>query len=385
MKLLYLHSGEIGSGKANATQVLHMCSAFARLGVDVTLALPGSNADIVRENIISQIGKEPQFKVKTFRKTTVCGRMSMVGGYLGINKLLKSAKTDFCFARNFVFLNAPLSQNIPAVFEAHNSFIHHNHFLNAIWMRNFIRNCGHPKLIKFIGISNALTDFWIKAGVPERKALALHDAVDVQQYAVVEDQVSMREILGLPKEKKIVIYTGSLYKDRGIESIHELAKIFQEVLFVVVGGPKDRKDLYLRISKDLGLSNMLFTGYVSHYKVKQYLFAADVLLMIWSRKVPTINYCSPLKTFEYMAAERIIVGHAFPTILEVLKDGEHAYLANPDSFDDLHEKMTLALNEEYPSPMAIRARALVMKEYTWEARARSILFPLSHLPNYDFL
>lgn len=31
MKLLYLHSGEIDSGMANAVQPLHMCSAFAQL------------------------------------------------------------------------------------------------------------------------------------------------------------------------------------------------------------------------------------------------------------------------------------------------------------------------------------------------------------------
>ena len=373
MKLLYLHSGDIDSYVAPIVQVLHMCSAFARLGVDVTLALPGSDVDKVRRNITAQIGETPPFKVETFHKITVCGRLSMVGGYLGAAKLLKSARIDCCFVRNSVFLNAPLKHNIPTVFEAHNSFIHKHPVWNAFWRRNLIRNSQHPKLIKFIGISSVLTDLWIKAGVPKEKALALHDAVDARQYAVVEDQKPMRKTLGLPANKKIVAYTGSLYKDRGIESILKLAKIFKDVLFVVVGGPEDKKNLYQEMSKDLGLSNMLFTGYVSHQKVKQYLFAADVLLMIWSRQVPTINYCSPLKMFEYMAAERIIVGHAFPTILEVLKDGEDAYLADPDSFDDLRRKMALALNEEYPSPMAKKARALAMKQHTWQARARAIL------------
>lgn len=373
MKLLYLNSGEIDSGMANAVQVLHMCSAFARLGVDVTLALPGSDAGKVRETITAQLGEGPPFKVVAFRKITVCGRLSMVGGCLGARKLLKSVKTDCCFVRNPVLLNTPLKYNIPTVFEAHNSFVHSNPVWNAFWKRNLIRNSKHPKLIKFIGISSVLTDFWIKAGVPKEKGLALHDAVDDRQYAVVEDQESACQALGLPIDKKIVAYIGSLYKDRGIESILELAKIFQDVLFVVVGGPEDKKDLYQEMSKDLGLSNMLFTGHVSHQKVKQYLFAADVLLMIWSRQVPTMNYCSPLKVFEYMAAERIIVGHAFPTILEVLTDGEDAYLADPDSFDDLREKMTLALHEDYPAPMAKKARALVMKKYTWEGRARALL------------
>ena len=358
---------------ANAVQVLHMCSAFARLGVDVTLALPGPNPDKVRKNIIAQLGGAPPFNVETFHKITACGRLNMVGGYLGVRKLLKSANSDCCFVRNFVFLNASLKCNIPTVFEAHNANIHKNRYLNAFWTRNLIRNSKHSKLVKFIGISGALRDFWVKAGVPKEKTLALHDAVDGRQYSAMEEQKPMRQMLGLSLDKKIVTYAGSLYRDRGIETILELAKSFREVLFIVVGGPEDRKRLYQSMCKDRGISNISFTGHVRHQKVKQYLVAADVLLMIWSRRVPTINYCSPLKMFEYMAAGRIIVGHAFPTILEVLKDGQNAYLASPDSFEDLREKLSSSLHETYPSAMAKRAKELVMKQYTWQARVRAIL------------
>jgi len=378
MRLLYLHHNEIDSGFANALQVLHMCSAFARMGVDVTLALPGSDVDMVYRNITAQLGETPSFKVETFRRVTVLGKLRIVGGYLGVRKLLESAKVDCCFVRAAAFLNAPLKRNIPTVFEAHNSFMHKNLVSNAFWKRNLIRNSKHPKLIRFIGISSALMDFWIKAGVPEEKGLVLHDAVDARQYSVVEERAAMRKTLGFPANKKIVAYAGSLYKNRGIENIPELAKRFREVLFVVVGGPEESKRLYEEMCKGRGISNIVFTGRVSHQEVKQYLFAADVLLMIWSRRVPTINYCSPLKMFEYMAAERVIVGHAFPTILEVLKDGEHAHLANPDSFDDLCEKMASALNEEYPNEMAKRAREMALSRYTWEARVKAILTYLAN-------
>lgn len=378
MKLLYLHNYGVDSGFANVLQVLHMCSAFARLGVDVTLALPGSDVEKVRKNISAQLGETAPFKVETFRKIIAFGRLSMVGGYLGVRKLLESAKVDCCFVRNPVILNAPLKHNIPTVYEEHRSCIHKNLVWNTFWKRNLIRNSKRPKLIKFIGISGALTDFWIKAGVPEEKTLALHDAVDARQYAVVEERAPMRKTLGLAADKKIVAYAGSLYKDRGIERILELAKRFREVLFVVVGGPDESRRLYEEMCKGRGISNIVFTGRVSHQKVKQYLFAADVLLMIWSCQVPTINYCSPLKMFEYMAAERIIVGHAFPTILEVLKNGEHAYLADPNSFDDLCKALGMALRQSYPNTMAKKARELAINKYNWQARAKVIL---AHLGN----
>jgi glycosyltransferase involved in cell wall biosynthesis len=383
MKLFYLHSGKIDSGMANSVQVLQMCAAFARLGLEVTLALPDSdNAKALEKYISLQLGEAAKFNVVTFRQITICGRLEMMGGYLGVKRLLKTEKMDCCYVRNPVFLNAPLKYNIPTVFESHNSFIHGNKFLDVLWTRNLIHNSQHPKLVKFIGISGALTDYWVKAGVPKEKGLALHDAVNACQYEVVEDQEPLRQALALPLNQKIVVYAGSLYQDRGIERILDLAKIFENVLFVVVGGPEDRKQIYLDMCRAGNISNIMFTGHVVHQEVSKYLHAADVLLMIWSKQVPTINYCSPLKMFEYMAAERIIVGDAFPTILEVLKDGETAYLADPDSFDDLRNKLTLALNEEYPNVMAKKARALAMNNYTWDERVRTILPILEASINY---
>jgi glycosyltransferase involved in cell wall biosynthesis len=73
-----------------------------------------------------------------------------------------------------------------------------------------------------------------------------------------------------------------------------------------------------------------------------------VLLALWSKKVPTINYCSPLKIFEYMASGRIMVAHGFPTIKEVIKHNKNGLLARPDDFNDLVEKRELHYTTQTP-------------------------------------
>jgi glycosyltransferase involved in cell wall biosynthesis len=373
VKLLYLHSGEIDSGMANAVQVVHMCSAFVRAGIEVRLAVPGTDAEAARRTIAAQTGHPPEFDLLTFRKRTVFGRLQMIGGYLGVKRLLAAEPADVCFVRNPVFLNAPLLAGIPTVFEAHNASIHRNAAMNAFWKRRLIGNARHEMCVAFVSISQALTDFWVRSGVPETKTLALHDAVDAQHFAEMEERQSARRALGLPEDRKTVVYTGSLYQDRGIENILELAETFSDPLFVVVGGPEDRRELYQALCRRRGITNVLLTGRVPHKDVRRYLFAGDVLLMLWSRDVPTIEYCSPLKTFEYMAAGRIIVGHGFPTIREVLTDGEDAFLADPDSLADLRLKLAAALERSYPDPMAENARSLAFSRYTWDARVRTIL------------
>lgn len=376
MKLLYLHDSPISSEKANIIQALHMCYAFSGLGHDVTLAIPNSGHNQVSINklIAYKMNKEITFSVQTYPKITVKGRFLKFGGLPGITRILKNHYVDCCIVRNPVIINAAIKNDIPTIFESHNFLLHNRYkIIDFILKKNLIKNSRSEKLIKFVTISNALAEIWKSCGVPAEKVIALHDGVDSDSFAVIHDKCKSREKLGLPLHKKIVIYAGSLYPNRGIENILKLSRHFPRAYFLILGGPEERKKYYIEICTDQNIKNIDFTGYIPYHKVKNYLFAADVLLMIWTKEVKTINYCSPLKMFEYMAAGRIIVGHAFPTIKEVLTDGDTAYLVDPDSFQELWEKMKRALNDSYPSEMAKRARILALKEYTWSKRASKIL------------
>ena len=376
MKLLFLHDAALDSGRANAIQVLHMCHAFAQWGQDVTLAVPASRAmrrhELLKE-AAAQIGKAVEFKIVPYRKCTVAGRFTMIGGCLGASCLLKRVQPDCCLTRNPIYLNLILQRGLRTVFESHNSILHDNHFLNRAFSRNLLRNGRRNGLVGFIAISQNLADFWIKAGIPRQKTLVLHDGVDVESYQPAPDVQLLRRQLRLPLDRKIVTYTGSFYPDREIEKILLLAQANPQTFFVLVGGPNENSARFADLASQLRITNITFPGRVSHARVKDYLFAADVLLMVWSRKVRTINYCSPLKVFEYMAAGRTIVGHRFPTICEVLSDGKNALLADPDSFDDLKGKLTQAISMPTNNSLAQAARKLAFDKYSWNSRASQIL------------
>ena len=95
--------------------------------------------------------------------------------------------------------------------------------------------------------------------------------------------------------------------------------------------------------------------------------------MIWSKDVPTINYCSPMKVFEYMSSGNLIVGHGFITIKEILTDGKNAYLADPDSYHELSAKLKIALNEIGQTDIGLKARRLAKANYSWDKRAKTII------------
>ena len=379
MKLLYLHNTSLDSEKANIIQVLYMCDCFSRLGVDITLAVPTGNkyfseSDAV-EDVARIVGKRPTFPIKCFPSYAWGKRFKGIGAYYAVKTLLREYRdVDVCFVRSIFLARLALAQGFKVIYESHGSVLNTwCKLLNCAYTRSLLRDASHEKLLLFIAISQELGKIWKQRGVPANKILTLHDGVSAEDFESIKSREDARKSLGITFNGKIVAYAGSLYRDRSIENVLRLAETFRDVLFYVVGGPENQKKLYESKAEQVGLTNIVFEGHVSHKMVKDYLFAADVLLMLWSRSTPTINICSPLKVFEYAAAGRIIVGYGFPTIKEVLMDGQTAILAEPDSYPDLERKVDYALSLDYPNDMAQNARYLALHNYSWEIRAKTIV------------
>ena len=378
MKLLYLHSVGLNSGKANITSVLFLCDSFSRQGLEVTLAVPQSGVARSKKEIVAfvedYIGRPFSFDIIEYPKLAMLERFSSIGSYFSIRKIVKKYNPDVCFVRVPLFLDIVLKMGVAAIYESHNYLLHSKYpVLDKYWKRKLIRYAKKDSLKKFITISQALADFWIEAGIRPEKILALHDGFDHFSFDKEIDQSSAITSLGLSHDEKYVVYAGSLYPNRGIETILSLGEQFPQVTFIVLGGPEHQKNHFQNLALKNNIRNIRFVGWISHSKVKTYLFAADVLLMIWSKNVPTIAYCSPLKVFEYMAAGRVIVGHGFPTVKEVLKNGETAHLVSPDSFDDLVDSLSRALKQGPSSPMAKNARNLAFSRYSWDERVKRII------------
>ena len=94
---------------------------------------------------------------------------------------------------------------------------------------------------------------------------------------------------------------------------------------------------------------------------------------VGSRKVPTIDFCSPLKLFEYMATANLVIAHDFITIREVITHGKTGFLVNPKSNLNLIHQLKKALNFEGSKKIGLNARKLVLNKYTWSDRSKSII------------
>lgn len=366
------------SGGLNTTllQVFSMCTAFVKAGYVVTLGMQKNEGfeKNLKDFIDNSFNGEIDFEIETWNQKS---KNLFINRFLvkrNIVKLVKKNTPDIIFSRDSFVLNALTKFNIPLIFESHNSKLHTGHtILHKFLEKRLLRVVESSNFKCLFSISEALSKYWEQKGVPQKKLFAWHDGFDTSLFDKHIDKNTAKLRLNLPTDKTVVTYTGGLYPSRGIENIVFLAKDFPNVNFLVIGGPEKNRQNFQKLSLEESVLNINFMGYVEHNLIPHYLYASDILLALWSSKVPTINYCSPLKIFEYMAAGRTIVAHGFPTIREVLENEKDSILCKPDDFDSLKSSLNKALIEKDTFSYGEIVREKAFKLYSWDNRVIELL------------
>jgi len=380
-KLLYIHIASIQpskSGGLNTTllQVFSMCTAFAKAGYKVTLAMQKNYGfEINLEDFINNTFKSGiDFEIKTWDQKS---KNLFINRFLvkrSIVQIVKRNCPDMIFSRDSYILNALTKLNTPLIYESHNSRLHTRHaILHKFLEKRLLHVTRSPSFKCLFSISEALSKYWEQKGVPQSKLFAWHDGFKASHFKNHIDKDTAKSKLNIPIDKTIVTYTGGLYPNRDIENIIYLAKEFPDVHFLVIGGPEKNRQHFQEMSQEKSVSNINFIGFIKHNLIPYYLYASDILLALWSSKVSTINYCSPLKIFEYMASGRTIVAHDFPTIREVLENEKDSILCEPDNFDSLKSALSKALIEQNTSNYGKIARDKAFKLYSWDNRVTKLL------------
>lgn len=386
MKIGYVHSTDFPSLDANVVQVVQMCRTFTGLEHEVVLFIPQSaaypSAGAAREAARTLYGGELPFTIHFVPRIRIAGRLEMLGTVRGTLRALREDPVDLVYSRNPWTVAFLPRAGIPYVFEAHEEHVHNRSRLLERYLRStIVRNSRRASCALVVTISAALRDIWRSYGVPADKLLPAHDGVELELFPSGASRDAARAALGarypeLPlahahSQRPVVVYTGALKRDRGIDLMLAAASQLPELDFLIVGGKDDELGRWRNAASQL--SNVNFPGRVPHREIPEWLAAADILLMMWTWAVPTIRGCSPMKMFEYMAAERLIVGPAFPTVQEVLTDGRDAILFEPDDLAALVAALRRATTLSDGTTLPRAARDLVARDYTWQARCRRIL------------
>lgn len=368
--LIYIHTNPLDSKMANMVQVIAMCDAFSQIGYDVTLLLPISNSKADNfEFLSSRYNVYSKFSLDFFKQNKRLGKG--FGSLRGIYKLISKYEGGQFFLRDPLISILLILRKQRVITELHNNILHRRPFLDKVKKVIFKKIARKSEMKAIITISESLKSSWQNIGLPTKKIFALHDAVSDSAF---KNPISIRDAknnLRLEISQNYAVYVGNISLDRGIEKIIAMAERYGDYNFLIVGGPVEHISHYEVLCKDKGLENVEFKGYVPHSEVLTYLYAADILIGVWSSAISTMEFCSPLKVFEYMATGRKIVCEAYTPIKEVLTDKKSGYLADPENIESLFAAFQDALND-HTNEVGEYARNLALQKYTWINRVREI-------------
>jgi glycosyltransferase involved in cell wall biosynthesis len=360
MKLIYMTNARVPSEKAHGIQTMKMCEAFTRIGYDVELIVP-KRRNPLKEDPFAFYGIKKIFSLKHLPTIDIVGIIPRLGFFIQLLSFLISAKLYLQTKKWDVLYSRDVFTNL--LFK--NTYLELHTLPKRI---NLLHIYLYKKSKRIIVLTQIMKD---SLGTVNIESIVSPDAVDIKQFSLSLSKNDARKKLLLPKDKKIIMYTGHLYPWKGVDTLFEAAKLFDTNYdFVFVGGTK--KDIEESRKKTELQTNITIKGAVPQSDIPRYLKAADIVVLPNSGKFKiSTSYTSPMKLFEYMASGTPMVASDLPSLREVI-DEKSTYFFKADDAISLAHILREALSSKKAIVKALHAREVVSK-YTWDNRAKRII------------
>jgi glycosyltransferase involved in cell wall biosynthesis len=378
VRILYATNVRIPSERAHGRQIAHVCRALWNLKHEVEVVAP------YRKNIVEQDFWTYEHLSKDVKLTYVGTTDYIAKPWPGavklwaMNRMLRRAlpaivedrEPDIAYTRSPALLPALLKTGVPVVLELHQ--------LPRFARRLFVEECN--ACARVACLTSPMRDELLRWGVKNEKLWVEGDAVDLDRFENLPSQAKARSKWNLKTERLVVGYVGrltTLGKEKGVATLLEgLAETKGSKRFFgfVVGGPEADKARYEKMARKLGLTDddVFFAGEIPAADVPTALSACDVLAMPFPDLPHYRTHMSPLKMFEYMAADRPLLTTDLPTVRDVLSEKTAVFCAPGNTVDFAKALEWIAAHPEEAADRAHAAAALV-RRHTWQERMARIL------------
>ncbi len=375
MKLYYYANIRLPTEKAHGIQIMKMCHAFACHGADVTLVVPYRvNTQFQGTDPFDYYRIERNFNLITLPCHDPIAFMKFPQGtYITLQsyffkrslvRFVRSnslVKNSVWYTRDEYLLSTLEQLHDTVLWEAH-TMPRHDFFYRRAWY----------KCAGVIAISNYLKNTLTPFVQSPSRIIKSPDGVALNEFHIDTSRTQARASLHLSPYKKIIVYAGSLYTWKGIQTLIDASILMPgEMEIVIVGGSNHQVEYWMK--KIPPSAHLRLLGHISYSKIPLYLRAADLLVIPNSgRHLHSSRFTSPMKLFEYMASGTPLVASNVPALREELSE-EDAFFFIPDDHRDLLKQISHAL--AHPDDAKLRAQRALHKvaAFSWDARAERIL------------
>lgn len=363
-KLIYLANARIPTEKAHGIQIMKICESLSWLEVGgerlkVELVVP-RRLNPIKQDPFEYYGVKKSFKITKLPTIDfISFGLGSFGFFAETIIFLITSRTYLFFKHyNILYTREPLA----GLF--FNNFCLETHSLPV--KSGFLHKKTWCKAKAIFVLTSFLKNELIKLGVPEKKILILPDAVDLEKFDIKISKEEARKKLGLPLDKKIVMYVGLFDEWKGYRIALIAAKLFGgDTKLVMVGGLEKE---VVKLKNEF--PEAIFLGYIPYASLPNVQRAADILIIPNSaQRAISKYYTSPLKLFAHMASNRPIVASDLPSLREVLTEKEAVFF-KPDDPTDLALKIKELLSNPDLATRVSQNALQKVQNYTWKNRSQ---------------
>ncbi|PCJ63273.1 MAG: hypothetical protein COA79_00260 [Planctomycetota bacterium] len=288
-------------------------------------------------------------------------------------KLSSLDKKFYVYSRNLYLLEVARKKGFKTVWEAHDLPQGRN--------KDSLTNLSQSSY--FVAISNALKNKISEVySIPLTNILVAHDGVDLTSYDKFRDlnKVDLRNQLGLPIDKKIIMHTGSLFRNRGVELFGVVLEELSDYIFVQVGG--SNKDVTFWKKYFNKYSNIIFIEHQEVQKLIKYQLSSDLLFYMTSKNSPIYWCTSPMKAFEYLGCGIPIIASNIGSLSEIFNETNSVTFDSSDQNSLINALQFVGKNKDEIEKRSKQALVDVRNDFTWEIRANKIKIFLESCSNH---
>ena len=380
MRIAYCTNVRLPSERAHGHQIAQVCDALVHLGHTVKIFAP-TRRSVIKEDYHTYYGAEEKVKIsylRSFDQNAFVIPLGLVGLLVSNFSLRRAYRSvlrsndsfDLLYTRTPALLPPLLQSGIPVILELHQ--------LPRRNKKTFVRHCNSCALVACL--TSAMRDELLQWGVDESKLVVEGDAVDLDLFTS-EENAHFRVDYSISSDAVVIGYAGQfssmgLFKgvDVLLHAFSTLRKNGINLHILLAGGPaSDQQKLIDLVSEDQR-PYVHFTGQLKHKDIPQFLSSCDVL--VYPAPASKHSYfqrdTSPLKLFEYMAAEKPIVCADLPPVRDIVNEA-HVKFFEPGDCISLADAIQIVLLNKEEAQRKVRHARKLIERFTWKERMKRIL------------
>ncbi|MEK7177182.1 MAG: glycosyltransferase family 4 protein [Patescibacteria group bacterium] len=368
-KLTYIANLRLPTERAHSIQIMKMCEAFVSEGIEVELVVPDKKNNLGESEVFKYYGIKNLFKIKRISSTDLLGKtrffgklfywIDLVTFLIGLHLAVKIEGESIIYSRDpILFLPFLRMEKCSMWAEIHDIPKH-----QLLFFRLLRRVAG------VVVITKHLKRILVEMGLGESKIMVAPDAVDTEGFNISVSQKKIRQKLGIPLDRKVVMYTGLFDEWKGYRTLLEASLLLSpEIKIVMMGGTPEQVN-HLRGE----YPKVIFWGFRPYNELAENQRAADILVVPNSDKVMISKYfTSPLKLFAYMTSGVPIIASDLPSLREIV-DESTVFFFTSDDPKSLANTINYILSNPNDANKKAEQALIRVREYSWQNRARKIL------------